>query len=486
MINDKRVALTVLKSKTYPQKPPFSPAVRFPEYLDDVLDPLNEVYAGVRNLLLYLGMDRENFGTPNWNPFKDMIEPGMTVFIKPNTVAHVHPDKKDILSVIVHASVLRPIIDYVLIALRGEGKIVIGDSQLIESDFDKAMEVSQIKALLGWYTENTRVEFQCFDLRTVKSVRTYLYGKWGRQPVYQDPLGYAWVNLGDKSCFEGIDPKRLRIAIANYKNMGKHHSDGNHQYLFPKSFLASDVVISIPKLKTHRRTAVTLALKNYMGIPSEKDSLPHFITGCPCEGGDQYVHPSLRKRIITRLHDEIQSNPYIPVKFVLAIVKKLLWNSYHVAPYKDMVYEAMWHGNDTLWRTLTDLNKAVLYADSEGIIRDTQQRKFFCVIDGIVGGEKEGPLAPDPVYSGMLLAGFNPVAMDAVGSTLMGFDIEKIPLVKKCMEVGKDTCCLYPEPDGEIVVSDGEKSIPLAELPRFYNLKYEPHPGWKGNVELRN
>ena len=107
--------------------------------------------------------------------------------------------------------------------------------------------------------------FQFYDERIPEGIYSgATFDKW-RKKVEQDPRGYRFVDLGDKSCFNDIDPKRLRIAIASYKNMYKHHSGGKHEYLFPQSVLDSDVIINIPKLKTHRRTAVTLAIKNLMG-----------------------------------------------------------------------------------------------------------------------------------------------------------------------------------------------------------------------------
>jgi len=44
-----------------------------------------------------------------------------------------------------------------------------------------------------------------------------------------------------------------------------------------------------------------------------------------------------------------------------------------------------------------------------------------------------------PDYSRSADAGHNPVAFDAVGSTLMGFDIDKIPLVKRGLEAAQRT-----------------------------------------------
>lgn len=483
-LNNGKVSIVFTNKPHYPTINPFHPPESYPELKSASTDDSNHVYACVREAFRCLGLDRDNFGTAKWNPLKEIIEPGMTVFLKPNTVAHVHEDKKDVFSVIVHASVLRPILDYVCKALNDEGHIIVGDSQLYASHFDKAMAVSQIQELLDWYRNQTPVPIECFDLRTNRAVRTYLYGRWGRIPVGQDPRGYRFVDLGDLSCFKGIDPKRLRIAIASHKNMYKHHSGGKHEYVFPQSFLDSNAVISIPKLKTHRRTAVTLALKNFMGIPSWKDTLPHFMTGSVSEGGDQYINPSWRKRVVTRLHDVKESNPYIPVKFVCAVAKKILWESHKIFPFKDDVYEAMWYGNDTLWRTLMDLNRIVLYADKQGKIQETQQRKFFSLIDGVVGGEGDGPLSPDPVDSRVFLAGFNPVTVDAVGATLMGHDIAKIPLIQKGFEKDNGRCRVFCGSPGDIQVLNGDMAYTLKELPKHHNLKFEPHPGWKGHVEL--
>lgn len=161
-------------------------------------------------------------------------------------------------------------------------------------------------------------------MRTVRGAGSWMYGRWARPKVEQDPRGYQVVDLGNESYFKDIDPSRLRIAIASYKTMRKHHTETKHEYLFPDSVLQSDVIISLPKLKTHRRTAITLALKNFMGIPSLKDALPRFTVGAVSEGSDQYIHPSKRKDVVTFLHDQIQDNPFFPVKFVCPITKRLL------------------------------------------------------------------------------------------------------------------------------------------------------------------
>jgi uncharacterized protein (DUF362 family) len=483
-INNNTVAVEFFGTKDYPREVPFNPPVKYPEYEGNELDPNNKIYDHVRQMLFKSGLDKENFNKPNWNPFKDIVKPGMHVFLKPNTVRHYHMDGKEVFSIIIHASVMRPILDYVLKALNGSGRIVIGDSQVLFGRFKEAYSISQIDKMLDWVREkNPKVPIECFDLRIVQGVRTYMYGKWGREKIEQDPRGYSWVNVADKSAFKDIDPKKLRIVYCNHKVMYKHHSNGKHEYLIPNSFLQADVVIGIAKFKTHRRTAVTLAQKNYFGIPALKDTMPHFITGSPSEGGDQYINPSLRKRMALKLNDNIHSNPFIPMKFIFATLKKILWNTHYIIPFKDDVYEAMWYGNDTLWRTLQDVNRIVFYSDKNGKLQDTPQRNHFHIVDGIIGGEKAGPVNCDPVYPGIMMAGFNALAIDTVGATLMGFDYKKIPLINNSLKTANSLLPLIYGSVNDIKVLDGDKEFDLKSYEKHRNLNFEPHPNWKGHVE---
>jgi uncharacterized protein (DUF362 family) len=469
--------------KSYNFVHPYNPPEKYPEFKNMTIDKTNVLYSKVRQLFIDLGMDKENINTEKWNPFNSIIKPGMTVFIKPNTVSDKHKSNGDIMSVITHASILRPILDYVCLALNGEGRIIIGDSQLYDSDFDRAMEISGIYQLLDWYRTTTKIPIECFDLRINKAKRTILYGRWARQEIKKDPRGYQFVDLKDESYFNDIDPKKLRIAIASHKNMTKYHSNGHHQYLFPKSLLESDVIINIPKLKTHRRTGITIAIKNFMGLASLKDSLPHFKVGSPEEGGDQFIHKSVRKNIGTWMHDRIQTSPFLIEKFFFAVLKNLNWGLGKIIPFKDDVSEAMWPGNDTVWRTLLDLNRAAFYSDKDGNICDTIQRKNFCIVDGIIGGDGNGPVSPDPVYSGVLIAGANPVAVDTVAVTLMGFDPEKLRLIKKGLEDKNKKSPLFFGSKNEIEIFDNGIKKNLVQFGKDRNFHFKPHETWAGHIE---
>jgi uncharacterized protein (DUF362 family) len=54
----------------------------------------------------------------------------------------------------------------------------------------------------------------------------------------------------------------------------------------------------------------------------------------------------------------------------------------------------------------------------------------FFIIDGIVGGEGSGPINNTPVKSNIIFAGRDPVALDTVALTFMGFKLEQVPHVQ--------------------------------------------------------
>jgi uncharacterized protein (DUF362 family) len=445
----------------------------------------NLVYRWVRETLYQFGLDRENYDTADWNPLGEVVRPGMTVFIKPNTVSHAHLAGKNVFSMITHGSVIRPLLDYVRIALGERGRIIVGDSQYLFADFDKAMAITGIGPLIDWYRTQTPIPIECFDLRRLKAVRTWAGGNWGRERVEEDKRGYRWVDLGAQSQFEGIDPRKLRIAVASPREMTKRHDVGRHEYLLPQVVLDCDAIISVPKLKTHRRAAVSLTLKGFFGLVSHKDSLPHYTVGSPAEGGDEYIYPSRRKRLYSRLHDQVQSQPLVLQKALMAALRNAVWRTHHIVPFRDRVTEAMWHGNDTIWRTILDVYRAVFFADRQGQLCHEPQRGHFCLIDGIVAGEKNGPVEPDPVTPGVLVAGLNPPAIDAVAATLMGFDIHKIPTIRGVID-HVDASFMGVEASFEDtieVVHDG-RSLSLSALAAGENLGFEPHPEWKGHLEL--
>jgi len=60
------------------------------------------------------------------------------------------------------------------------------------------------------------------------------------------------------------------------------------------------------------------------------------------------------------------------------------------------------------------------------------------IIDGLIGGEGNTPAPVDPVDSHVLVSGTNSVAADTVGSKIMGFDPDTIPLMIEAKRRGFD------------------------------------------------
>ena len=83
-----------------------------------------------------------------------------------------------------------------------------------------------------------------------------------------------------------------------------------------------------------------------------------------------------------------------------------------------------------------------------------------------------------------MIAGHNPVAIDAVSSTLMGFDINKIPMIKNAMLIEKSDMPLFLGALDDIKIINGDKIINFNELAKKPPFQFEPHPNWKGHLEL--
>src|SRR5207248_1668182 len=79
-----------------------------------------------------------------------------------------------------------------------------------------------------------------------------------------------------------------------------HHSAGRHAYLIAASVVACDVIVSLPKLKTHKKAGITVSLKNLVGVNGDKNWLPHHTEGCPADGGDEHPRPGARHRVERR------------------------------------------------------------------------------------------------------------------------------------------------------------------------------------------
>ena len=76
-----------------------------------------------------------------------------------------------------------------------------------------------------------------------------------------------------------------------------------------------------------------------------------------------------------------------------------------------------------------DLNLVIQCADREGQLQPEPQRHYFCIMDGLISGEGNGPLQPLRRDTDWLLFGSDPFAIDAILCWCMGFAPEKVPII---------------------------------------------------------
>jgi uncharacterized protein (DUF362 family) len=471
-------------SSVYPSAPPFHPPETYPEYLhrDNNVDPGNGVYPAVRESLRLLGLDNGAFGTPEWNPLGALIRPGDRVLIKPNFVLHFNAGGGPLEAVVTHPAVLRVIVDYILIALEDRGTIVLGDAPQMNCDLSKLFArlgtdvlVSYLEAVSG----ERGIRFEARDFR--KEQTFYKHGiVWERVPL--ESVKTVPVGLGSESLMDGIDNTRLYGADYRRSETVSAHQRHRHEYVIASDVLLSDVIVSVPKLKVHRKVGTTLNLKNMVGINTDKNHLAHYRVGSPAEGGDEFSDPRWEDRLERTLSDVLLGNnwpigkyPFLAWRAARKVMSLLRSSSASGFTYGN------WHGNDTAWRMALDLNRILLCGAADGTVSPQPIRRYISIIDGIIGGDGEGPLAPDPYPSGCIVGGFNPVAVDWVATRLMGLDPNRIPLYVNAVRQMQEWVPEFAV-DKLTVASNAEEFCGVLQdgPPPF---QFRAAAGWRGQIE---
>lgn len=489
------VAVVRTEKAAYPDSPPFHPSDKFPEYPFDqaIAADANFVYPAVRKLFWQLGYDKENYGSSGWNPLSRLVQPGMTVVLKPNFVRSRHFEGKDPYSMITHPSILRAIADYVWIALKGSGVIIIADAPQYDCNWEKLMELTGLETVKEFFCKSRPDSFEVRDLRNYWS-----RGKHFPSMVIAlggDPLGTLTVDLGRASVVKDVhDSTRLYGAVYHRQETVRNHTGDKQIYDLSRSIMNADVVISIPKLKTHKKVGVTMNIKGLVGVCTNKNLIVHYSIGSKTDGGDQYPpnhFTTMEERLIKTerwMYDTFLAKRSRPLEY---IHRSIYWlhGSFikplgiKVAKEKRLLDVGNWYGNDSAWRMCVDLLKLVLFADKDGNLQKQPQRKVFSIIDGVIGGENKGPLEPDPNPSGVLLASENFLAADIVGSRLMGFAPLKIKTFSHLLEE-KDRNYGFRDLSEITILSSDERITNCLNDKTNKFFDYRPYPGWIGHIEI--
>ena len=429
---------------------------------------------------LLVGEALDALGLPD-----DYVRPYDRVVLKPNWVKEHderHPGPGQWEHVVTHPAVIEAVIRWAGTQLAGSGSIMICDAPQTDSSFAVLNQYCGLDEMV----ERCRRDFpgttiELLDLRPeewhavdgVTVSKTQLPG---------DPAGETFVGLNDASEFVGFHGDgRLFGASFNMAETNERHSGGRHEYMLCRTPMDADVLINLPKLKSHKKVGVTCALKNLVGINANKNWLPHHTEGTPDQGGDQFPASTAKAKLehswMGRAKRIVNGRPLLSRLFVP--VKKL--GRLFFGDTQKVVRSGNWHGNDTCWRMVLDLNKCLYDFDGAGQPRQKPLR-YLAVVDGIIGGEGNGPMSPDAKPCGVILAGIHPAAVDMAAATLMGFDWQKLRLLKNSFEIQKRNFIPFRPSDISLVSNKPEWDGPLGQAgDRF---AFKPHFGWVGAIEL--
>lgn len=446
---------------------PYGPSEAFPEFptLPVGATP-NAIFGLVRGALRDLGLDAAHFGTSQWNPLGDLVKPGGKIVVKPNWVLHRNEGPGGMDCMITHPAVLRAVLEYVF--LTRPDQVVLGDAPLQGCDFQKLLDFGGLRAVVE--------EFQGRGLPlVVEDFRRTVMQEAGELKRVEEELrpasDYVLVDLGADSLLEPIskDWKKFRVTVYDPRKMRAHHRPGRHRFLIARDILEADLVVNVPKLKAHKKAGITCCLKNLIGINGNKEFLPHHRKGSADAGkGDNYAHRHWQMTLGESLLDFANRARGFPRLY--RFCERVVWWLMARAARQDpsVQIEGSWHGNDTVWRTCLDLNRALLYADRQGRMQDAVQREEISIVDAVVAGQGEGPLSPDPLETGAIFAVRNPAVGDFLGARLLGFDAARMPLLQHACDAMRWRIC-----EAVPAFPAFHPPFPSARAPR----------GWAGHLE---
>ena len=361
-------------------------------------------------------------------PFARVIAPGAKVLIKPNLVLHENEGPWGIEPLVTDAALVRAATEAALQA--GASRVTVGDAPIQSCDL---ADLLRRNGLADWGEAMAGRDPRFKGIRDFRRTTCVLtHGVRVAAENLQPEDQFVLFDLGRDSLLEPItrDDGAFRVTWYDPRLMARTHTRGRHQYLIAKDVLDADVVINLPKLKTHKKAGVTCALKNLIGINGNKEYLPHHRVGGAAAGGDCYPDDSYVKRALESIADwrnQTQSRTgglfYSALTFGLTRLLR--------ARGDRLGYEGSWSGNDTIWRTCLDLNRILLYGQADGRMAEKPQRRVLHVVDAVVAGHGDGPLAPKPLPLGILFGGNNAAAVDWAAAHLLGYDAGRVPLVRE-------------------------------------------------------
>ncbi|MEM1060454.1 MAG: DUF362 domain-containing protein, partial [Verrucomicrobiota bacterium] len=388
------------------------------------------------------------------DPPDELLEPGDRVLVKPNWALDLDPDLDEDEPQpwehkITHPAIIEATVRWAAKQLNGNGSILIADAPRVPTPFSVIDEMTGLSKIPGRCAADfPGVVISLADYRTA-----------GGSGPEGDPTGLSEVALGEASEFDGL-------------RLPKAYLQAGQVYRFWRSALSADVLINLPKLKTHSKLGLTGALHNVLGLLDDRGALPMNPLAVDETNAD-LEEEDLDDRLISWLRRKFRHS---------RLVQRLLLRSRQALNEKEATPEKheSWHGNDLFWRLVLDLNKALFYYDGQGE-RRTRPLRSLHLIDAVIGGEGNGPVHSDAKPSGILMAGTHPLAVDCAAAELMGFDWRKIRLLRNAFRARQLPLAEFAPEDMRCISEHPPWDGPLEEFSD--PVEYHPHDGWWGDIE---
>ena len=433
---------------------------------------LSVVRGLIRDAMLQSGLGRRNPAVP----LADIIKPGQSVLLKPNWVYHRNQLQLGDECLITHSQFVLHALGEVVAAK--PSRVILGDAPIQGCDWE-ALITPEFLSRVDAVASDSGVKIEVVDFRRTVT-KTNDLGD-GIDIDQRDLDRYVLFDLGKDSYLEPISSPRGRFRVTNYdpRELARRHQPGRHQYLLCKELFEADVMLQLPKLKTHRKAGITGAIKNIVGLNGNKDFLPHHRVGGSDSGGDCYQGRDLKMRTAEWLLDmanrSLGSLAYRPLRKLAALQSRCLRN----APIGGL--EGSWHGNNTCWRMVLDLNRILRFGTVDGRIADKPQRSIYSLTDAIVCGQGDGPLAPEPLVVGAVTFASNSVAAEWIHCAILGLDPTKIPLVQQARAQSPWTLLERDsEPHGRL----DSHQVSFEDIREMIGVRAKPPGGWEGQIEL--
>jgi uncharacterized protein (DUF362 family) len=353
---------------------------------------------------------------------------GRKVLLKPNWVVHSRIDTDEI-CVRTHNNFTLAALETVL--TYGPESVLIGDAPIQSCNWARVVTPQFLEEVMA-LSQQYKVPVM------VKDFRRKTFDPSRNNPVSDlNPITeYTLFDVGVKSYLEPItSTERSLFRVSNYDpdRMVLSHGPGMHKYCISDSVFDSDMVISMPKVKTHQKIGITAAIKNLVGLNGDKDFLPHYRLGGTGFGGDSYPGKNYLRywsELASDFADRRQGKfLYWPGYYASNLLMKL-------SSIGRKNVQGAWKGNDTTWRMVLDLNKIAIYGKKDGTLAEAPQRVIYSLCDGIIGGQGDGPLNPFPLALGVISFANHSGLNDKAVATLMGFDTEKLPMLHEAAQIG--------------------------------------------------